>query len=137
MKQALTRASQELFRRTPDESFATLDDLWQNCQTQQQRSRDLWEMPNDLEAFADGGRLALRMGEDRTYRLNSWSFGQLCGLVEIGGLVERGYLAFIGEQDVHLLLDELAEFVTVTIDAEAVGQGQCDLAAGLRGNARA
>jgi hypothetical protein len=41
MKQALTRASQELFRRTPDESFAALDDLWQNCQTQQQRSRDL------------------------------------------------------------------------------------------------
>lgn len=83
MKQALTRASQELFRRTPDESFATLDDLWQNCQTQQERSRDLWEMPDDLEAFADGGRLSLRIGEDRKYRLNSWSFGQLCGLAGI------------------------------------------------------
>jgi hypothetical protein len=83
MKQALTRASQELFRRTPDESFATLDDLWQNCQTQQERSRDLWEMPDDLEAFADGGRLALRIGEDRKFRLNSWSFGQLCGLAGI------------------------------------------------------
>ncbi|GMV23978.1 MAG: hypothetical protein AMXMBFR58_00090 [Phycisphaerae bacterium] len=83
MKQALTRASQELFRRTPDESFATLDDLWQNCQTHQERSRDLWEMPDDLEAFADGGRLALRIGEDRKYRLNSWSFGQLCGLAGV------------------------------------------------------
>lgn len=83
MKQALTRASNELFRRTPDESFATLDDLWQNCQAQQERSRDLWEMPDDFEAFADGGRFALRIGEDRTFRLNSWSFGQLCGLAGV------------------------------------------------------
>ncbi len=83
MNQALTRASQELFRRTPDECFATLDELWNNCQTQQERSRDLWEMPDDLEAFADGGRLALRIGEDRTFRLNSWSFGQLCGLAGV------------------------------------------------------
>jgi predicted GNAT family acetyltransferase len=83
MKQALTRASQELFRRTPDESFATLDELWANCQTQQERSRDLWEMPDDLEAFADGGRLALRLGEDRSFRLNSWSFSQLCGLAGV------------------------------------------------------
>ena len=83
MKQALTRASNELFRRTPDESFATLDDLWQNCQAQQERSRDLWEMPDDFEAFADGGRFALRIGEERTFRLNSWSFGQLCGLAGV------------------------------------------------------
>ncbi len=83
MTQALTRASQELFRRTPDECFATLDDLWQNCQTQQERSRDLWEMPDDLEAFADGGRLALRIVANRTFRLNSWSFGQLCGLAGV------------------------------------------------------
>jgi hypothetical protein len=83
MKQALTRASNELFRRTPDESFTTLDDLWQNCQAQQERSRDLWEMPDDFEAFADGGRFALRIGEDRTFRLNSWSFGQLCGLAGV------------------------------------------------------
>lgn len=83
MRQALTRASNELFRRTPDESLATLDDLWQNCQSQQERSRDLWEMPDDFEAFADGGRFALRIGEDRTFRLNSWSFGQLCGLAGV------------------------------------------------------
>lgn len=83
MKQALTRANQELFRRTPDESFATLDDLWQNCQTQQERSRDLWEMPDDLAAVTNAGRLSLRIGDDRTLRLNSWSFGQLCGIAGV------------------------------------------------------
>lgn len=83
MKQALIGANQELFRRTPDECFATLDDLWQNCQTQKDRSQDLWEMPDDIEAFADGGPLALRIAETRTYRLNNWSFGQLCGLAGV------------------------------------------------------
>lgn len=83
MKQALTRASQELFRRTPDESFATLNELWANCQTQQERSRDLWEMPDDLETVTNAGRLSLRIGDGRTLRLNNWSFGQLCGLAGV------------------------------------------------------
>lgn len=83
MKQALVRANQELFGRTPDESFATLDDLWQNCQTQMDRSRDLWEMPDDLAAVENGGRLALRIGDGRTLRMNNWSFGQLCGFAGV------------------------------------------------------
>ena len=48
MKTTLTRGSQELFRRSPDESFATLADLWRHCQKQREESSDLWERPESL-----------------------------------------------------------------------------------------
>jgi len=38
--QNLTRASEELFRRGPDECFATLGALWQHCQEAKTRSVD-------------------------------------------------------------------------------------------------
>ncbi len=37
----LTQASRELFSRSPDERFESLDALWQHCQTQRELSRDL------------------------------------------------------------------------------------------------
>ncbi len=40
--QNLTRASEELFRRGPDECFATFDALWQHCQETKARSVERW-----------------------------------------------------------------------------------------------
>lgn len=58
-KTTLSRASQELFRRSPDESFATLNDLWKHCQTQRNESTDLWERPESLLPLVIDNRLEL------------------------------------------------------------------------------
>lgn len=81
--QTLTRGHTELFRRTPDETFSTLDDLWQHCQRQRNESQDLWESPETLRAVAADGRLALGLGDEGTLRLNSWSFSQFCQLAGV------------------------------------------------------
>ena len=78
MKQVLTRASGQLFRRAPDEMFRTFDALWQHCQTQKTTSTDVWTMPEEMQAVPVEGRLDLALNANRTLRLNSWSFGQLC-----------------------------------------------------------
>ena len=46
--QNLTRASEELFRRGPDECFATFDALWQHCQGAKARSVERWHPPTEL-----------------------------------------------------------------------------------------
>ncbi len=45
------------------------------------------------------------------------------GFVEVG-LVERGDLALVGEQDVDVGADQLEELGAVAVDAEPVGKGQ-------------
>src|SRR5580698_8933225 len=61
MKQNLTRASAELFRRAPDERFPTLDALLTHCQREKDESADRWLSPVALvpEPTAEG-RLGLR-----------------------------------------------------------------------------
>lgn len=77
-KQVLTRGHNELFRRSPDEAFASLDDLWQHCQRQRTESHDVWERPESLLPVVSNGRLELGVRGEAAYRLNSWSFTQLC-----------------------------------------------------------
>jgi len=43
--QNLTRAHEELYRRRPDERFASLDGLWQHCQGEKERSIEQWHAP--------------------------------------------------------------------------------------------
>lgn len=78
MKEVLTRAHAQLFRRSPDETFRSFDDLWRHCQHQKETSEDLWRMPGEIATVPTHGRLDLAVGDDRTLRLNSWSFSQLC-----------------------------------------------------------
>lgn len=83
-KQNLTRAHQELFRRTPDESFPTLQALWEHTQAEKERSTDRWRPPQTLRPRAEEGRLVLDLGDDNEpFRLNDWSFAQLCGLAGV------------------------------------------------------
>ena len=44
----LTRASQELYRRSPDECFATVAELWQHTRHEREFSQDRWHLPQVL-----------------------------------------------------------------------------------------
>lgn len=68
--QTLTRASQELFRRTPDERFASLSELSQYCHGLQEHSADRWVPPMALSLQSDGGRLRLATEEGDRFDLN-------------------------------------------------------------------
>ena len=80
----LTRASHELFRRTPDECFPSLSVLSQHCQWQKQQTQELWQPPRTLGAMpVNTDRLLLAAGEDQMFQMNDWSFGQLCRLAGV------------------------------------------------------
>ncbi|MCC7086547.1 MAG: DUF932 domain-containing protein [Pirellulales bacterium] len=77
----LTRASRELFRRTPDETFPSLEVFQKHFQWQREQSLEIWQPPRTLSARPAGGeRLMLDAGDDGAYEMNDWSFGQLCRL---------------------------------------------------------
>ena len=84
LKQNLTRAHDQLFRRTPDETFPTLQALWERCQAEKERSTDRWRPPQAIRPTPDEGRLTLDLGEgNEPFRLNDWSFTQLCTLAGV------------------------------------------------------
>ena len=77
----LTRASHELFRRTPDECFPSLGVLSQHTQWQKQEALEIWQPPRALSVQAvESDLLMLDAGNDGAFTLNDWSFGQLCRL---------------------------------------------------------
>ncbi|MGI6414827.1 MAG: DUF932 domain-containing protein [Thermoguttaceae bacterium] len=77
----LMRASRELFRRTPDETFPSLDVFQKHFQWQKDQSTEIWQPPRTLHVRSDvGSRLMLDAGDDGAYEMNDWSFGQLCRL---------------------------------------------------------
>ena len=81
--QTLTRAHDELFRRSPDERFESLVDLWQHCHDEKERSVEHWPQPQDLKPHPDTGRLDLRLNSSASYRMTDWSFSQLCKLAGV------------------------------------------------------
>src|SRR4051812_16484792 len=81
-KQNLTQASRELFRRSPDEVYPTLDDLHRRCRDDKERSKDRWHSPMEIRPLPSGGRLDLELGGDPC-RLNDWSFTHLCKLAGV------------------------------------------------------
>jgi len=81
--QNLTLASAELFRRRPDECFATFDELWRNCQEAKARSIERWHPPAEIQLDVGAGGLGLTLGEVGMFGLNDWSFSQLCSLAGV------------------------------------------------------
>ena len=77
----LTRASQELFRRPPDERYESLQALWEYCQEKKARSRDLWQPPREIKPAANG-TLKLQVATD-LFSVNDWSFSQLCRIAGV------------------------------------------------------
>ena len=77
----LMRASRELFRRTPDETFPSLEVFDQHFRWQREQATEIWQPPRVFSTRANaGGRLMLDAGNDGAYEMNDWSFGQLCRL---------------------------------------------------------
>lgn len=79
----LTRASRELFRRAPDESFSSVNELWRHCQQVKQGSSECWELPQALEPDTRGDEVSVLVDSDQPIRLNDWSFTQLCRLASV------------------------------------------------------
>ncbi|MBX3415932.1 MAG: DUF932 domain-containing protein [Pirellulales bacterium] len=80
----LTQASKQLFRRSEDERYPSLTELWQYCQQQKEGSQDHWEQPSRIVAKPDGiERLLLGVGTDGAFEMTDWSFSQLCRLAGV------------------------------------------------------
>ena len=76
----LTRAHQELFRRTPDECFPSFDSLYKKCADDHIASDDLWSRPQDVEISLD---LTLCVDSSSAFNLTDWSFSQLCRMAGV------------------------------------------------------
>ena len=80
----LTRASRELFRRTPDERFDSFDALLAQCSFQRARSAELWQPIQMASVAADSESATLSLEvDDQRFELNDWSFSQLCKLCRV------------------------------------------------------
>lgn len=79
----LSRASEQLFSREPDECFATLSDLREQCYDQRERSGEHWCKPQSVIPIAKATSISLRLDIGEEFALNDWSFKQLsrlCGV---------------------------------------------------------
>ncbi len=81
----LTRASRELFRRSPDERFDSFDALLAHCQERKFQAIEHWQPSQNLRIERDAGQLLMRLeqAEDVRLTLSDWSFSQLCRLCEV------------------------------------------------------
>jgi hypothetical protein len=79
----LTKAHNELYRRTPDEAFESLQSLWEHCYQQKTQSTDRWVAPCDVSAKVREDVLTMTLGADGAFSMNDWSFSQLCRMAEI------------------------------------------------------
>jgi len=79
----LTRASQQLFKRSPDERFGSLEELHGHCLREKQFSTEHWQSPQSLQPQAAGGEVTIALEGDDTHRLSDWSFSQLCRLSSV------------------------------------------------------
>jgi hypothetical protein len=76
----LTKASKDLFRRSPDETFGSFQELREHCQQSLLASRDHWVPADGLLVTHD---MTLCLPDDPDFQLNDWSFSQLCRLAGV------------------------------------------------------
>lgn len=79
----LTRANRELYRRGPDESFQTLQELHDHCRQERKSSADIWQLPQTLQPLVHNGELSLTLESKDGVGLTDWSFTQLCRLAGV------------------------------------------------------
>jgi len=77
----LTRASHELFRRTPDETYPSLKVFQKHFQWQREQSVEIWQPPRTLRIRSVSDEsLLLDAGIEGPLEMCDWSFSQLCRL---------------------------------------------------------
>lgn len=74
----LKKAHDELFRRTPDETFRTFEELRTHCEQEKQYSHDCWQLPQTLRPHVSASQILLELEGDEFGQLNDWSFSQMC-----------------------------------------------------------
>lgn len=79
----LTKAHRELYRRTPDEMFESLDDLARHVIEEKERSDDLWHRPEEIEPTVLNDQVRIQLGTDGAFTMNDWSFGQMCRIAGV------------------------------------------------------
>jgi hypothetical protein len=79
----LSRASKQLFSRPDDERLNSLDALHNHCREVRDSSKERWQLPGSIIPEGVVDSLSLRLVGDGYFRLNDWSFSQLCGLAGI------------------------------------------------------
>lgn len=79
----LTRASNELFKRKPDECFPSMSDLFRHCQQQKEDAVEKWCAPSDIRPVLFDSIPSLELGQEGKHTLNSWSFGQVCQIAGV------------------------------------------------------
>jgi hypothetical protein len=79
----LIKAHRELYGRTPDEMFETLDDLARHVIQEKERSDDLWLRPEEIEPVVIDDQVRVQLGSDGAFTLNDWSFGQVCRIAGV------------------------------------------------------
>ena len=76
----LKRAHDELLRRTADENFSSVDELYEHCCLERDGSKDCWQLPQDLSPHFEQDAMCLAIEGEGNVGLNDWSFSQLCRL---------------------------------------------------------
>lgn len=76
----LKKAHRELFRRSDDECFDSLDGLIEHCSDLRNAASELWHPPGILMPQIGNDTVQLHLGSDGAFAMNHWSFSQLCGL---------------------------------------------------------
>jgi hypothetical protein len=76
----LAKAHHELFRREPDECFESFESMHNHCVAMREQSVEHWHLPQRLVPYHADGRLHFDLDDGDRFRLNDWSFGQLCKL---------------------------------------------------------
>lgn len=76
----LTQAHRELYRRGPDETFRTLQELQDHCRQERHYSTDVWQLPHTLQPQIHEGELLIPLEKGGHAALTDWSFSQLCRL---------------------------------------------------------
>ena len=76
----LTRAHEQLFRRTADETFSEFDELLMHCRHQREQSIDRWQRVDEVDVTRE---LTLKVGDNTRLTLNDWSFSQLCRMAGV------------------------------------------------------
>lgn len=79
----LTRANRELYRRGPDETFQSLQELHDHCRQERRYSTDIWQLPQTLLPQVHDGSLSLTLEKGNGVGLTDWSFSQMCRLAGI------------------------------------------------------
>ena len=100
----LTRASNELFKRKPDECFSNMSDLFRHCHQQKEDAVEKWVSPSEVRPVLFDSIPSLELGQEGKHTLNSWSFGQVC---RIGGVSVDTVNKVSPSTAVEILLDTL------------------------------